>query len=78
MSNIILTNISRIRKGAPFGNYHTDDMGMKHLSNICLILFIKVRSIKIVQLLRSRLLKHKKHSKLFAKQFADTAKETAI
>lgn len=28
MSNIILTNISRIRKGAPFGNYHTDDMGI--------------------------------------------------
>lgn len=28
MSNIILTNISRIKKGAPFGNYHTDDMGI--------------------------------------------------
>lgn len=26
MSNIILTNISRMRKGFPFQNYHTDDM----------------------------------------------------
>lgn len=27
MSDIILTNISRIRKGASFGSYHTNDMG---------------------------------------------------
>ena len=28
MSNIVLTNISRMRKGFPFQNYHTDDMGI--------------------------------------------------
>lgn len=28
MSNIILTNISRMRKGFPFQNYHTDDRGI--------------------------------------------------
>ena len=27
MSNIILTNISRMRRGFPFQNYHTDDRG---------------------------------------------------
>ena len=26
LSNIVLTNISRMRKGFPFQNYHTDDM----------------------------------------------------